>query len=553
MLQAVWTTLAYLAVVSVCSTTTGAKIEPSKESALENAYQIFNGIHSVGRLWGTAVHHNGFALIPGVVPAGTVLYHGSGGPEIPAERQWLAFEVEHAEVFSKRYLKRPGQKPRNGGAPNKRDQKLLAARPLPQCDRHAEKEAKHGHLHTFQAKRDLNVLILDGMSAASSCSEGRGAGGGDAFYLLLRHADGIPDTSFQQECHAEDDIDDPDSEWSLSETARKGCKAAKKLGFDAVLRSEAGFELIYCDFAGDGLDLISSVPQIRAQHRLADEMKHFSQWTKAVTRKYDGIGRDRLRIDFSSMVSGFFFPFNYSSPLPGKASNKRLMAVSEENFVRLYEYALGALHPSSTMPAVNWQAVAESIVDRYADKLFHLVSPDIPTQDFIAEVEAVAMTNLPASESATSLSERAKRMSKAVDDCTRLYLLPVLASRERWSLADELVYTSTETVARSICQDYHHIYSLLLDLATARETTESCQDKSLSFDTKETQDAIVASQDIIRKLMARLEWSDWHKPRQCPPEEFLYIAMPPLGVDNDNRNPGCRTAEYIEAFPYGYW
>ncbi|KAJ3487463.1 hypothetical protein NLG97_g6404 [Lecanicillium saksenae] len=561
---AFWTACAYLAAVSVCADgATREKLAPTTESARHNAYRIFNGVHSVARLWGTAVHHNGFSFIPGVVPAGTLLYHGSGRPQIPGGREWLAFEVEHAELFTKRFL-RPDPPP-DGEAfghtstLRKRDQKPLPARPAHSCvDETAEQHQQSGtgYLHTFQARRDLNVLILDGMSAAYSCSQRSGAGGGDLFYLLLRHADGHPDSNFEEECRKgeQDAIKDPYGYDFLAEHARKSCKVATKLGFDALLRAEAGFELIYCDFQSDGLDLVASVAQISYHKRLTDEMNPLFDWTRAITRKYDGIGRDRLRIDFSSMVSGLFFPFNYSSPLPDDPDRARLLAAGEENWQPLYDYAIGALHGGGGKFIVNWQAVAESIVDRYSDKLTHLASPNISALIFLEQVEAVTMTYLSeVRPGANQANTKTDGMLEAIDSCTKMYLLPALATRKRWTLADELLHTATETVVRSVCEDYYRIYSLLLESAPDRAATRPCRERSQDFETKKMQDAVKASQEIVQKLVQKLDWSDWRKPRQCAPDEFLYIAMSPFGTDNDYSNPGCRSAEYMRTLPHGYW
>ncbi|KAJ6789053.1 hypothetical protein PWT90_08314 [Aphanocladium album] len=562
-----WAAWAYLAAVSVCGAdgTIGEKIAPITGSARQNAYRIFNGLHSVARLWGTAVHHNGFALIPGVVPAGTLLYHGSGRRHTPEEREWLAFEVEHAELFAKRFL-RPNPPPdgdvsSHKSAPQKRGQKPLAAPPASHsCEDEPDEpdeqlqQSGTGYMHTFQARRDLHVLILDGMSAASSCSSGVGAGGGDVFYLLFRHADGNPDTSFEEECEREENSEeDPYGYKALAEIARRACKVATKLGFDAVLRAEAGFELIYCDFQGTGLELMSSVAQVPFQKRLTDKVNPLFDWMRAVTRNYDGIGRDRLRVDFSSMVSGLFFPFNYSSPLPDGSHGARLMAAGEEHYHQLYEYAIGALHSRDKF-TVNWQAVAEAVVDRYSDRLARLASPQISAHSFIEEVEAVVMMYY--NEDTASVDRPEAKMpgvSDALDSCTKAYLLPALAFQERWSLADELLYAATETITRSICENYYHVYSLLMDTAPARATKAPCRDKDQDFASKELQNAIKSAQEKVTKLMEKLDWSDWRRPRQCSTNEFMYIAMSPFGTDNDHFNPGCRSPNYFEDLPQGYW
>jgi hypothetical protein len=68
----------------------------------------------------------GHSIVPATIPAGTILYHGRTGNHVPEEREWFAFDFEHAYLFS--------------SGP---------------C-----------YLVTLQAKRDLRLLYFDGSSAA---------------------------------------------------------------------------------------------------------------------------------------------------------------------------------------------------------------------------------------------------------------------------------------------------------------------------------------------------------------------------------------------------
>jgi hypothetical protein len=68
----------------------------------------------------------GHSIVPATIPAGTILYHGRTGDHVPDEREWFAFDFEHAYLFS--------------SGP---------------C-----------YMVTLQAKRDLRLLYFDGSSAA---------------------------------------------------------------------------------------------------------------------------------------------------------------------------------------------------------------------------------------------------------------------------------------------------------------------------------------------------------------------------------------------------
>lgn len=49
---------------------------PDVESAHDNAFAIFNSIHSAMRQWGSSVHHNGLSFYLSTAPEGSTFYHG---------------------------------------------------------------------------------------------------------------------------------------------------------------------------------------------------------------------------------------------------------------------------------------------------------------------------------------------------------------------------------------------------------------------------------------------------------------------------------------------
>lgn len=84
--------------------------------------------------------------MPGTVPAGTLLYHGTGSDVLPTVPEWTATDPEHSLLFC-RAMRMPL-------APN-------ATYP------EAEAEAEGGCYHlTLAATRPLKVLYFDGSSAA---------------------------------------------------------------------------------------------------------------------------------------------------------------------------------------------------------------------------------------------------------------------------------------------------------------------------------------------------------------------------------------------------
>src|ERR1700712_4660290 len=94
------------------------KFGANKDSARTNANLIFNAIHSSMRQWGSSLNHNGMSLFPARIPNNTHLYHGTHTPNAVKGMEWLAFEIEHAEMFA-RSMPRRRPRPGNPGDPER--------------------------------------------------------------------------------------------------------------------------------------------------------------------------------------------------------------------------------------------------------------------------------------------------------------------------------------------------------------------------------------------------------------------------------------------------
>lgn len=491
--------------------------------------------------------------MPAVVPAGTLLHHGAGQKAPPRGPEWLAFEIEHAENFAKRMerLKR--------GSPASQDEEIIdqggGQRPFISrlehgCFGKSEQGKQHGYLHTYQANRDLNVLILDGISAASQDTGGAGEGAGDLFAMLQLSTDRVAHTGTGDKAIG-GTADQASGRDEIDAGARRVCSEITPLGYDAIFRAEAGFEMIYCNFYDDGLALVSATRQMPFNARLnGDDLLRY-QWMRAVSRKYDGIGNYRLRIDFSSTVSGLFFPFNYSSPFPGWPERKRLHAAGDKHLKGLKSYALHALRTRDRF-TVNWQAVTDLIVDQYSDRLAALSGPKISARTFIREIEGVTLKYFPAASSDQDQSGNTNQMINAVTSCTELYLRLALISRKNWSLSDELLYTAIRTVIYDICSAYFEIYASLLVPTSDLAKKDSCT-HAVPLQEPEAERSLIQGRQIIKRLMATLDWADWRKIRRCPADQVFYVAMQPWGSGQDHWNPGCRPIDYFDDMPTGYW
>ena len=516
-------------------------IKPDHASAKTNAYDIFNAIHSVGRQWGSAAKHNGFALFPAIMPAGTLLYHGGCNSAVPAQYEWLAFEVEHAAGFSSSKMKGPGQPGRRDPDQQSQSQKPLGGKPskqkwpFPCPGDDLEYGNLRGYLHTYQLERDARLLYVDGLSAGKS-----DFGMLDTQDFLLREGEtaGLMDEGGRAE-----DI----------------CKILKQWGWDGFVRSELGFEVIYCDFTV-GIRRVSLKRTYFHTDKLGkDELLSF-QWARAVGERYDDIGGGRLQIDYSSMVSGHFYPINISIWDPDRPDLKRLGSAKMEDLLAIKKDASDIMQGPRRFN-VNWRDEVDMIITRFSEGIVTMSEPDLSDIFFIAELERAILNYIdaPAEEGDVNAipHQKAKRneTEDAIKDCKEHWLLHATANRDRWSNQDKFIHTALKAVVGDICDTYFDIRrSLLIASGNPNSYTIEDRDDKTATNSKDLKAAVKRGRESIHQLMLRLEWTEWLKTRRCPIGETMIIAMWPMGNNRDHFRPGCRSASDISQPPHdSYW
>jgi hypothetical protein len=143
------------------------KYGPSLNNARGNAPQIFNAIHSSMRQWGSSLFHNGMSFFPARMPGNTHLYHGTNTPYAVTGMEWLAFEIEHAELFSQSCVGRPPPVLPGGslGYPGDHPplpmgsdvvETLELMRSIDDAD---DQEIAKGYLHIYRTTRPLTNLL----------------------------------------------------------------------------------------------------------------------------------------------------------------------------------------------------------------------------------------------------------------------------------------------------------------------------------------------------------------------------------------------------------
>ncbi|KPM34817.1 hypothetical protein AK830_g11755 [Neonectria ditissima] len=542
-----------VAVSGVRGFPTDKPIKPNRESSKENANRIFNAIHSAGRQWGSSLYHNGFGFFPAVMPMGTLLFHGDWNNTVPVGPEWLAFEIEHAEGFAHSHKKgarrppgAPGDRrpdepshPPLDGHSNSQDplsrgeesRQELRRRDGHSPDDHGDEDKNvRGYLHTYQAKRDLNLLYIDGMSAGKTSM-----GTLDSQDLLLRENTTNHDRPGFDEFPRALDLCDLASEW----------------GFDGLVRTEAGFEVIYCDFT-NGLNVISMTRTMMPDDKIGDDYLGQFQWARAVAERYDGLGADRLRIDFSSMVSGLFFPINITSSDIDRPDLVRLESAGLPALKDIKRY----LADVATQPrrfTVNWQGVVDLIVGRFAKRMGSMASDSLSWRNFVDEIESITSTwfdaaPLPDDITLTIEDEEVNRTADAIFQCRKHFLRPATINWEKWSFEDELIFTSIDTVMENVCSTLFSVRDLLYDASPRGDTGDESRLRK----------AAKTGRALVRGLMEELAWTVWAQEQPCPPGEVLFIAMWPFGGAKDHWNPGCRSIDGLmppgeEPYWMPYW
>ncbi|KAF6838573.1 hypothetical protein CPLU01_02374 [Colletotrichum plurivorum] len=186
------------------------------------APHLFSSAYGLLQQWSNTVFPNGHTMAAVEIPAFTLLYHGRMDEEAPPSPEWLAFDIEMAYGIMG--------------------------------------STRQSFMHSYQTTRPVRALYFDGESAALM-----GLGQLDTQMLHLYGNVTGPDSDggglwrgLEPEYERAMGLCD----WLLERGLRE-----PGAGFEGVVRMNAGFELIWCDFGSQSLRLVSrgnvTAPQIR--------------------------------------------------------------------------------------------------------------------------------------------------------------------------------------------------------------------------------------------------------------------------------------------------
>lgn len=589
-------------------------LTPSDAAIQRNAFSIFNAVHSATRQWGSSLNHNGMSIFLATVPEGQLLYHGGDEPHrakgvMEEGFDWLAFEMEHAQMFGRGWSGGPPPffvPPGDKSPPPPHDDEEENVQEGSVADAHYNRRSLHrmlaqehsqktlsadddgdddeprqpkipdhffddfrGYFHTYRANRPLNLLYIDGMSAGKTdygCMDTQDmmllGWPDDGFkFMADEEATEEPKKKKKEDKKKGDKDKDrkgrPGQVWGGElNRARDLCDMAKKWSWndkgdriDGFVRTEAGFEIIYCDFGeGGGLDVVQIQASPFQNETGGLPMFVGSEFLRGVSLRYHGFPSGRIHVDWSSMVSAFFYDVNLTNPDASRPELPRLSNVTHGERrrirarVRDVVAARGHLsvHKRQT---IDWQGIVDLIVTRYTQRLDQLARGT--TKPITELASQMLPTLLYAYINYTNPDEP---HDMQLDRCAKYYLLGALEQESSWTPEDRSIYLALKTVTQTICTSLFDIRSILYK-EHSHEYADITEDE-VTTPEKRKEPRI---RQIVKDLMAKLQWTTWRQCDPCQhPDELCLVAMFPWGDDEDHFHPKCNTMENIET-RNGYW
>jgi hypothetical protein len=343
-------------------------------------------------------------------------------------------------------------------------------------------------------------LYLDGQSAAKSKK-----GTLDVQDMILR------DTGFGNDSLPKDPGHVPGG---ISEQlrARELCHRAEaewEGNIDGILRMEAGFEVILCFFK-DNLDLLSINHELPrgGGPRSRDPGEQFNYY-QAVAARFDGIGGHRVSLDFDHFVS--VYTYANATEIDHDGLPRVVNDTSTIKRIRSDVKEMLTLPRMSSAKTIDWQAITDMIVARYANRIAALASTS-------------STTTLDALHTGLDLALRPfidysnRNATEEVTRCANQYLSPKAME-------------SNSTAAVAVKTAYSHICQSLSDALMA----ETFDDAAL----------------LMRDLKHWLAWPTWKRCIGCQMDEVCVVPIWPYGAKSDFEHPRCSNMTSTPS--HDYW
>ncbi|ORY57140.1 uncharacterized protein BCR38DRAFT_413995 [Pseudomassariella vexata] len=195
--------------IPLSTTVSPLEASPWRLNFSSTAPYLFSSVSSLLQQWGNTFFPNGHAVVPCEIPAYTLFFHGRLDGELPPSPEWLAFDIEMSYGIMG--------------------------------------STRNSHMLTYQTTRPVRALYFDGESAALM-----GLGQLDTQMLhVFSNLSGPPHNNFRglfDEYARATGLCD----WLLGAGLR-----GDGWGYEGIVRMNAGFEMIWCNFTSPSLRLLT--------------------------------------------------------------------------------------------------------------------------------------------------------------------------------------------------------------------------------------------------------------------------------------------------------
>ncbi|RAL05330.1 uncharacterized protein BO80DRAFT_345635 [Aspergillus ibericus CBS 121593] len=345
-------------------------------------------------------------------------------------------------------------------------------------------EEQTGYFHTYRTKRELRLIYFDGQSAAKSLK-----GTLDMQDIVLRNASHFDGSPAEGDNLRADDL----------------CALARDQWdnrVDGFLRMVGGFEIILCSFAKD-LNVVSILSTYPA--RKEDGGSGLS-YARALATRFDGIGGDRVSINYDDFVTMFAYPdamYFDGNGLPRVINDSARLEPVRAHIDRLVK------QPDQTKDTFNWQNVVDMIITRYHYRINLMLSSAISTHHELRRELHLAIEPF--------INAHARNSTAEIERCANQF----------WVAGANM----TSVPAQAVSHVSERLCSSLVAGAGA-----------------ETYDQGIA---IIEDLKRYLDWAIFRKCTCCELDEICQLPIWPSGSREDFIQPQCGIGRAHGAG--GYW
>ncbi|KAF9246288.1 hypothetical protein BU15DRAFT_39933 [Melanogaster broomeanus] len=446
---------------------------------------VFETVNSLLQHWPNTRLRNGHTIVPGTIPEGTLLYHGTNRSELPPGPEWTAIDPEHSFFF-------------------------------------CSDETGRGCWHlTLATTRPLKVVYFDGSSAAKT-----EWGSLDAQDILIWG------------------MVRPGSVWQEQQRIADLCKWGKKFGVDAFVRMAVDFEAMLCDFTS-GVTVVSfsnlaSVSGPRGSQFLygnSQDSPVAFETTVAASWHDRFPGESRVQLDLAGLVS-FYDTQLVPSLVPIRTGQERwdhrVQNISGEDILAARARLAEALtRPDGSSSRIDWRALVRVIVDRYADRLelmqYLLSSQATDTETTLdlarkTQVQLRAMLTPYILRTATPLHGTKLEWAVPIFKlCATTHTSSIQSDSPSMTPSEQLILQAIRETTREICRVVTNMWA-----SGVHAGLDSMLNPQELPDVREVINLMDAWSKDVNRLMAWLDWSAWVKCRPaCDPEEMCYLPTWP--------------------------